>query len=127
MVVWELCADSWFGWKMQQSEILALAGLRIDGRRFNELRKIKYKIAVSQQQSAANGSTYLEQGLNKVLVEVYGPKEMKNKGNEISMIEKVNLKMEKRNLFTLRLFRVSSSVPSVMHRSLVWTGKQKDR
>jgi ribonuclease PH len=75
--------------RMQQSEILALAGLRIDGRRFNELRKIKYKLAVSQQQSAANGSTYLEQGLNKVLIEIYGPKEMKNKGNDISMVEKV--------------------------------------
>ena len=77
-------------WKMQQSEILALAGLRIDGRRFNELRKIKYKLSVSQQQSAVSGSTYLEQGLNKILIEIYGPKEMRNKGNEINMIEKVS-------------------------------------
>ncbi len=64
---------------MQQAEILSLAGLRLDGRRFNELRKIKYKIGV---ENTADGSVYLEQGLNKVLVMIHGPKERKNKGNE---------------------------------------------
>jgi exosome complex component RRP41 len=68
-------------WTMQQAEILAIAGLRLDGRRFNELRRIKYKIGV---ENTADGSTYLEQGLNKVLVLIHGPKEMKNKGNEMN-------------------------------------------
>lgn len=66
---------------MQQAEILAIAGLRVDGRRFNELRKIKYKLDID---NLSDGSTYLEQGLNKVLVLIDGPKEMKNKGNEIN-------------------------------------------
>mmetsp|Transcript_1920 Transcript_1920/g.2008 ORF Transcript_1920/g.2008 Transcript_1920/m.2008 type:complete len:92 (-) Transcript_1920:679-954(-) len=57
---------------MQHANILAIAGLRIDGRRNNELRDIKYKIGLNP---SADGSTYFEQGLNKILVVVNGPQE----------------------------------------------------
>ena len=67
---------------MQQADILALAHLRSDGRRGPELRQLKYKLGVSSGGAAgcsgragADGSCYLEQGLNKVLVLVHGPKE----------------------------------------------------
>lgn len=43
---------------MQQLEILALAGLRLDGRRYDEMRLIKAKLSVLP---AADGSAYYEQ------------------------------------------------------------------
>ncbi len=59
---------------MQHADILALAHLRIDGRRSEELRQVKYKIGITSGAAAgsnsnlvADGSCYLEQGLNKVL------------------------------------------------------------
>ena len=66
---------------MQQADILALAQLRVDGRRGGEMRQLRYKIGVSSgsaagsSSTAADGSCYLEQGLNKVLVLVHGPRE----------------------------------------------------
>lgn len=47
-------------------------GLRIDGRKFNELRPIKIEVGVLNR---AEGSAYIEWGGNKVLVAVYGPRE----------------------------------------------------
>jgi len=47
-------------------------GIRIDGRKFNELRKIKMEIGVLDK---ADGSAYIEHGGNKILVAVYGPRE----------------------------------------------------
>jgi hypothetical protein len=66
---------------MQQADILALAGLRVDGRRGNELRQLQYKLGLWSGAAAgaggggADGSCYLQQGLNKVLVLVHGPRE----------------------------------------------------
>jgi exosome complex component RRP41 len=48
-------------------------GLRLDGRKSNELRPIKLEIGVL---SNADGSAYIEQGKNKILAAVYGPKEV---------------------------------------------------
>ena len=45
-------------------------GLRVDGRRPPELRKLQCKLGVFQQ---ADGSAFLEQGNTKVLATVYGP------------------------------------------------------
>jgi exosome complex component RRP41 len=47
-------------------------GIRIDGRKVDELRPVKMQVGVLPN---ADGSAYLEQGRNKVLVGVYGPKE----------------------------------------------------
>ena len=47
-------------------------GLRIDGRRPDELRPIKMEVGVLDK---ADGSAYIEQGKNKILVAVYGPRE----------------------------------------------------
>jgi exosome complex component RRP41 len=57
---------------MQNSEILALAGLRVDGRRPDEVRSMRHQFGVSPE---ADGSVYFEQGLNKVMVNVHGPRE----------------------------------------------------
>jgi exosome complex component RRP41 len=47
-------------------------GRRTDGRALDELRPIKIKVGVL---SNAQGSAYIEQGKNKILAAVYGPKE----------------------------------------------------
>ena len=47
--------------------------LRADGRDFNELRPLKIDAGVLER---ADGSAYLEIGGNKVLVAVYGPREL---------------------------------------------------
>lgn len=50
-----------------------LIGLRIDGRKPNELRKIQCEIGVFAQ---ADGSAVLSQGNTKVIATVYGPHEV---------------------------------------------------
>ncbi|KAJ3354960.1 Exosome complex component RRP41 [Allomyces javanicus] len=57
---------------MGRLELLSPEGLRVDGRRANELRKISAKTGVLAQ---ADGSAYLEMGNTKVLAAVYGPRE----------------------------------------------------
>ncbi|MBS7648537.1 exosome complex exonuclease Rrp41 [Candidatus Bathyarchaeota archaeon] len=48
-------------------------GLRIDGRRPNDLRPIKMEVGIL---SNADGSAYIEQGKSKILAAVYGPREV---------------------------------------------------
>lgn len=48
----------------------SLALLRVDGRRWNELRRCHAQI---QTQAAADGSSYLEMGNTKVMCVVTGP------------------------------------------------------
>ncbi|MFQ5999194.1 MAG: exosome complex exonuclease Rrp41 [Candidatus Bathyarchaeia archaeon] len=47
--------------------------IRIDGRKLDELRPVKIEIGVLAN---ADGSAYIEQGKNKILAAVYGPKEV---------------------------------------------------
>ncbi len=53
-------------------EDLLRNGMRVDGRRWNELRPIKMEVGVLDK---ADGSAYIEHGKNKILVAVYGPRE----------------------------------------------------
>ncbi len=48
-------------------------GIRTDGRKVDELRPMKLSVGVL---SNADGSAYLEQGKNKILAAVYGPREV---------------------------------------------------
>ncbi len=48
-------------------------GLRRDGRRLDELRPIELKVGVLDN---ASGSAFIQQGANKILVGVYGPREI---------------------------------------------------
>ncbi len=48
-------------------------GLRTDGRRYDELRPIKLSVGYL---SRADGSAYIEHGRNKIVVAVYGPREL---------------------------------------------------
>jgi len=66
-------------------ELLSDQGLRLDGRKANELRRIQCKMGVYGQ---ADGSAYLEQGNTKVLAAVYGPHEMRG-SRQRPLFEKV--------------------------------------
>ncbi len=48
-------------------------GIRCDGRKVNETRKVTIKAGVLKN---ANGSAYIEFGDNKILVGVYGPRDV---------------------------------------------------
>jgi len=48
-------------------------GMRVDGRSPYDLRPIKLEVGVLEN---ADGSAYIEQGKNKILVAVYGPREV---------------------------------------------------
>lgn len=48
-------------------------GLRIDGRKWNELRPIRMEVGTLKN---ADGSAYIEFGKNKIMAAVYGPKEV---------------------------------------------------
>jgi len=48
-------------------------GLRLDGRKPDELRPVKVQVGVI---SNADGSAYIEHGKNKILAGVYGPREV---------------------------------------------------
>jgi exosome complex component RRP41 len=56
----------------QPERLIDEKGLRIDGRRLDELRPIKLEVGVLDK---ADGSAYIEQGKNKILAAVYGPRE----------------------------------------------------
>ncbi|RKP07866.1 ribosomal protein S5 domain 2-type protein [Thamnocephalis sphaerospora] len=61
---------------MSRVELLNPEGLRVDGRRANELRKLSCKLSPLQH---ADGSAYIEQGNTKVLAVVYGPRETRHR------------------------------------------------
>ncbi len=58
--------------KIEVPKKLIKNGLRLDGRKPDELRPIKMEVGVLNK---ADGSAYLEQGRNKILVGIYGPRE----------------------------------------------------
>ncbi len=62
-------------------DIVSEHGLRMDGRKPNELRRLNCRLGVYRQ---ADGSAYVEQGLTKVLAAVYGPHEVRKNRSKAS-------------------------------------------
>lgn len=58
--------------KPEQVRLLDKNGLRVDGRRVDELRPLKLEVGILDK---ANGSAYIEHGKNKILAGVFGPRE----------------------------------------------------
>ena len=54
---------------------MSLSGLRLDGRRPSETRRIKGRFGLFD---SVDGSAYLEMGNTKVVAAVYGPREVYN-------------------------------------------------
>ncbi len=57
----------------KNNKLIDKKGLRLDGRKPDELRPIKIEVGIL---SNADGSAYIEQGKNKILAAIYGPKEV---------------------------------------------------
>ena len=58
---------------VEKTKLFDEKGLRLDGRRVDELRPLKLEVG---SLSRADGSAYIEHGRNKILVAVYGPREL---------------------------------------------------
>jgi len=56
-----------------KEKLINKKGLRVDGRKPEELRPIRFEIGLLDK---ANGSVYMEQGNNKILAAIYGPREL---------------------------------------------------
>ena len=56
----------------KEMKLIDEKGIRLDGRKFNQLRPIRIEAGVLKR---ADGSAYIEWGGNKVLAAVYGPRE----------------------------------------------------
>ena len=54
-------------------KLLNKKGLRLDGRKLDELRSVKIEVGILPN---ADGSAYIEHGKNKILAGVFGPREM---------------------------------------------------
>jgi exosome complex component RRP41 len=57
----------------QKRKLIDDKGLRLDGRRWDQLRPISLKVGTLRN---ADGSAYIEWGKNKIMAAVYGPKEV---------------------------------------------------
>ncbi len=55
-----------------ETSLLDDNGLRVDGRRLDELRPLKMEVGVLDK---ADGSAYIEHGKNRIMAAVYGPRE----------------------------------------------------
>jgi len=62
-------------------EYVTPEGLRLDGRRPHELRRMQSRMGVLCE---SDGSAYVEMGNTKVLVAVYGPREVRHRGKAVS-------------------------------------------
>ncbi|RDA82469.1 hypothetical protein CP532_0420 [Ophiocordyceps camponoti-leonardi (nom. inval.)] len=66
------------------SSAYSLGLLRVDGRRWNDLRRVQARL---RTQDAADGSSYLEMGHTKVMGVVSGPEELPTRRGGASMLE----------------------------------------
>jgi exosome complex component RRP41 len=57
----------------KHEKLIDKKGIRLDGRKADELRPLKLEVGVIPN---ADGSAYIEHGKNKILVGVYGPREV---------------------------------------------------
>ena len=55
------------------THLISEQGIRLDGRRIDELRPIKIEVGILKN---ADGSAYIQFGKNKIMAAVYGPKEV---------------------------------------------------
>ncbi|RPA80823.1 ribosomal protein S5 domain 2-like protein [Ascobolus immersus RN42] len=65
---------------MSRYELLSPEGLRIDGRRWNDLRRVFAQMAT---QPSSNGSSYFEMGNTKVICTIQGPGEPTSRSKTI--------------------------------------------
>ncbi len=64
-------------------DVLSLAQLRKDGRRPNEIRRVKIELGCVMNDSCSTGSCLFEMGLTSVLASVMGPTECSRRSEEL--------------------------------------------
>lgn len=76
---------------MSRMELYSPEGLRIDGRRWNELRRFECRI--NTHPTSSDGSSYVEQGNTKIICMVQGPMEpsLKSQTNATKASIEINL------------------------------------
>lgn len=72
---------------MASLELVSPEGLRLDGRKCQELRKMVCKKGIFEQ---ADGSAYIEQGNTKVIASVYGPHAVVNRSKTMEDCAYIN-------------------------------------
>lgn len=95
------------------NELLNPEGLRVDGRRFNELRMVSGKMGIFEN---SDGSAMLQQGNTTVYVTVFGPYEGKKSSDkalinvEYSLSPGCSVEWKKRSKNDRRLHEISSTI-----------------
>lgn len=73
------------------SSTYELAHLRVDGRRWNELRRINGQMST---QAAADGSSYFEMGNTKIICTVLGPRQQTRSGGGRDQSREASIEVE---------------------------------
>lgn len=77
--------------KMSRQELYSPEGLRMDGRRWNELRRFECRI--NTHPNSSDGSSYVEQGNSKVVCIINGPMEPPTKAQLSSTKATLNINL----------------------------------
>lgn len=112
---------------MPRLELYSPEGLRVDGRRWNELRNFQCKI--STHPNSSDGSSYVEQGNSKIICMVNGPNEPKlrsqidpNKARievNINIANFSNLTRKKRSKNERRIIELTTALENTVQQSII--------
>lgn len=69
---------------LRRTDLLALSNLRNDGRKCNEIRRLKIELSPLSCASGSSGSALVQMGLTSVLCAVTGPIDCVKRGDELS-------------------------------------------
>ncbi|CAG90837.2 DEHA2G18194p [Debaryomyces hansenii CBS767] len=84
---------------MSRMELYSPEGLRIDGRRWNELRRFECRI--NTHPSSSDGSSYIEQGNTKIICMVQGPMEPSLRSQTNSSKASIEINLSVANFSTI--------------------------
>ncbi|EGV63668.1 Exosome non-catalytic core component [Yamadazyma tenuis] len=112
---------------MPRLELYSPEGLRVDGRRWNELRRFECKI--NTHPNSSDGSSYVEQGNSKIICMVQGPMEPKlrsqmdvNKANievSISIAHFSTFHRKKRSKNEKRIVELKTAIENTFENSII--------
>lgn len=112
---------------MSRMELYSPEGLRIDGRRWNELRRFECRI--NTHPNSSDGSSYIEQGNTKIVCLVQGPMEpaMKSQSNSTGATIDINVNVanfstfdrKKRNKNEKRIVELKTTLERTFEQSVM--------
>ncbi|KAI5955094.1 GPI14 [Candida jiufengensis] len=112
---------------MSRLELYSPEGLRVDGRRWNEIRRFECRI--NTHPNSSDGSSYIEQGNTKVICTVQGPQEptTRSQRNEDRATIEVNLTIanfatferKKRSKSERRLIELKTTLERTFEQSIL--------